>query len=211
MPENRHDSPTLVLVRHGETAWSRLGRHTGHTDVPLTGTGERQAEQLGVLLRRWPITRTVASPLQRALRTAELAGLPAIETDAALVERDYGGYEGLTYDQIRSREPGWDAWTHDVPPSPPGGPGTPGESIADVAARVDALLARLVPQLPGPDAGSPGPLALVGHGHTLRILAARWCGLDGRAGAVLNLGTGAVGLLGSIHTIRGILAWNLTR
>lgn len=193
----------LVLVRHGQTEWSRGRRHTGRTDVPLTQEGERQAAALRPLLAGRTVGAVVTSPLQRAVRTAELAGLVATRTDPDLREWDYGGYEGVTTVQIRRERPGWDLWRDGVVP---GDAAHPGERVEDVAARVDRVLEPLAAQV-----GDPGSAdtVLVAHGHVLRVLTARWLGLDGGAGALFSLGTGAVCTLGREHDRPVVSSWNL--
>ncbi|MFL6138680.1 MAG: histidine phosphatase family protein [Frankiaceae bacterium] len=190
--------PEIVVVRHGETEWSRARRHTGRIDLPLTPAGERAAGALRPLLAGRSFGLVLVSPLQRASRTAELAGLDG-EPDADLMEWDYGAYEGLTTEQVRERlgRP-WSLWDDGVAPG-----ATPGESIEDVAARVRRVIARAEPVI---DAGSD--VALVAHGHSLRILAACWLGLEPRAGAVLVLGAGAVGTLGHEHGWHALTGWN---
>src|SRR5216683_11023 len=134
----------LILLRHGETEWSRTGRHTGRTDVTLTARGEAAAAALAPALARRQIRAAFASPARRAVRTAELAGLTDARPDPDLREWDYGGYEGRTTAQIQSERPGWYLWRDGVTP---GDAGHPGETIAQVGARADAVLARLRPLL----------------------------------------------------------------
>jgi broad specificity phosphatase PhoE len=195
----------VVLVRHGETEWSAAGRHTGRTDVPLTEQGEREAEAVAVALKRFLTGRRVvaalASPRSRTLRTAELAGLAAT-VDPALAEVDYGEYEGLTTTAIQiSGDPEWTVWTGDLPG---------GETLDAVAARVDALIGRVRELLAAADDEDPPPAAvLVGHGHLLRVLAARWIGLPPSAGALFALGTATVSVLGREHDTPVLLHWNL--
>ncbi len=173
----------LYLIRHGETAWSQGGQHTGRTDIPLTARGEAQARRVGERLRELQFTAVLTSPLQRARRTCELAGLNAQpEVDAALSEWDYGQYEGLTSAEIRQRRPGWDVFRD-------GGPG--GESPPQVSARADAVIARLRPL--------DGRVAVFSHGHFLRSLAVRWIGLPILYGRNFGLGAGAVCQLGYEH------------
>ncbi|MFA1547378.1 histidine phosphatase family protein [Actinomadura chokoriensis] len=190
----------LILLRHGETEWSRGRRHTGLTDVPLTGRGEEQARSLRGALKGRRIVRTLVSPAERARRTAELAGLPAAEIDPGLREWDYGGYEGITSAEIRERRPGWFLWDDGVIP---GDADHPGETVEQVGARADAVLARVGP--PPPD----GDVALVAHGHFLRVLAARWLGLEPALGRLLALGTGTLSALGTEHDRPVISAWNV--
>ena len=166
----------LILIRHGETEWSAAGRHTGRTDLPLTAHGEAAATALAPALARLRLRAVFTSPAARAVRTAELAGLHGARPDADLQEWDYGGYEGLTTAQIRAGRPGWDLWRDGVIP---GDAGRPGETIEQVAARADAVLDRVRPLL----AGDGGDVALVAHGHLLRVLTARWLRLGPPAGA----------------------------
>jgi broad specificity phosphatase PhoE len=182
----------IVLVRHGETEWSRDGRHTGRTDIPLTGEGRRQAECLQEALGEWNVTRVLASPLSRALDTCRLAGFgDRAEISDRLLEWDYGEYEGLTTPQIRELRPGWNLWRD-------GCPG--GESAADVGARVDPLVAELK--------AADGDLALFAHGHVLRVLAARWVELPPKAGARLPLATATISALGFERETPAIRRWN---
>jgi probable phosphoglycerate mutase len=191
----------LVLLRHGETEWSRTGRHTGRTDVPLTPYGEEQARAVGRLLagRRFAVVLT--SPLERAARTAELAGLTGAAVDADLVEWDYGAYEGLTSEQIQEQgHPGWRIFRDGIAP--------PGESLQDVAARVARALAGVRPTLEANPQDGGGDVALVGHGHALRILATVWLEQAPEMGAQLVLGPASVSVLGSEHGVPAIVGWN---
>ncbi len=190
----------LILVRHGETAWSRQHQHTGRTDVPLTLAGEAAARALAGELAARPIAAAFASPAQRAARTAELAGLADVQTDPDLAEWDYGGYEGMTTSQIRQQRPGWYLWRDGVIP---GDGEHPGETIGQVAARADAVLARVRPLLAG------GDVALVAHAHLLRILTARWLRLEPDYGRLFMLATGTVSALGTEHGEPVIAAWNV--
>ncbi|MFA1539153.1 histidine phosphatase family protein [Actinomadura monticuli] len=190
----------LILVRHGETEWSRDRRHTGLTDVPLTGRGEEQARSLRGALKGRNVVRTLVSPAERARRTAELAGLPVEETDPGLREWDYGGYEGITSAEIRAERPGWFLWDDGVVP---GDAAHPGETVEEVSARADAVLARV---------GTPpadGDVVLVAHGHFLRVLTARWLGLEPALGRLFALGTGTLSALGSEHGRPVVSAWNV--
>jgi broad specificity phosphatase PhoE len=180
----------VVLVRHGETEWSRDGRHTGRTDIPLTETGRAQARQLAGALGEWSFGHVLSSPLERALETCRLAGLgDAVEVTDDLMEWDYGEYEGITTPQIRESRPGWYLWRD-------GCPG--GESAADVGRRVDRVIAQL----------DDGDVALFAHGHVLRVLAARWIGLGPEGGALLALGTGTLSVLGYERETRVVRRWN---
>lgn len=194
----------LIAVRHGETEWSRTGRHTGRTDVPLTGRGEAQARALAGQWDGRPVVRVLVSPAVRARRTAELAGLATLagagmETDQNLWEWDYGGYEGRTSEQIRRDRPGWYLWTDGVIP---GDDSHPGESVERVGARADAVLARARPLLAG------GDVVVVAHGHLLRVLTARWLGLEPAAGRLFRLDTGTLSRLGTEHDRPVLSAWN---
>jgi broad specificity phosphatase PhoE len=190
----------LLLIRHGETEWSRSGRHTGRTDVPLTEVGVAAASVLAAEIARRHVVAAFTSPASRATRTAELIGLTAALQDPDLQEWDYGGYEGLTTDQIRQERPGWYLWSDGVVP---GDQDHPGESVEQVGARVDAVLRRAVPLLAG------GDVALVGHGHSLRILTARWLGLEPAAGKHFRLDTGTLSSLGSERDVPVITSWNV--
>ncbi len=191
----------LVLVRHGETEWSASGQHTGVTDIPLTPNGENQVAQLRPLLDGHRFGLVLTSPRLRARRTAELLGWPDPDVKPDLAEWDYGGYEGRTTPEI-SAELGrpWQIWTDPVPAG-----ATPGETPEQVAQRADRVLARVRPTL---QAGQD--VALVGHGHNLRVLAARWLGLEPQAGALLALSAGSISGLGYEHDRPVIVYWNLS-
>ncbi len=191
---------SLVLVRHGETQWSRTGQHTGVTDLPLLPAGERAAARLAAALAGRAFVRVLVSPLQRARRTAELAGLTDVEVDRRLVEWDYGAYEGLTTPQIRERlGRRWEVFEDPVEPGD-----TPGESLAQVAARAQSVLDDVVPEL------ARGDVALFGHGHALRTLAAVYLGVDPAFGAQLVLDPGSISTLTHHRATRCIGAWNVT-
>ena len=190
----------LILLRHGETEWSRARRHTGRTDIPLTAAGEAAAAALAGDLARKPLVAALASPARRAVRTAELAGLVRVKTDPDLAEWDYGGYEGRTTEQIRRQRPGWYLWRDGVIPSDAE---HPGETIGQVGARADAVLARVRPVL------ADGDVALVAHGHLLRVLTARWLGLEPADGRLFRLDTGTLSTLGREHGEPVIAAWNV--
>ena len=189
----------LILVRHGETEWSRMGRHTGRTDLPLTPKGEATAAALAPVLAKLNITATFTSPAQRAERTASLAGLPNAVPDPDLWEWDYGGYEGRTTQEIQAGRPGWYLWRDGVIP---GGAGHPGETVEQVGERTDRVLARVRPLL------ERGNVALVAHAHVLRVLTARWLQLDPSGGRLFRLDTGTISTLGIEHAMPVILTWN---
>ncbi|WP_406298784.1 histidine phosphatase family protein [Embleya sp. NBC_00888] len=194
--------PELMLVRHGETEWSRSGRHTGLTDIPLTPEGEAQAKAVADLLAGHTFPLALTSPLVRARHTAELAGITGAEVEPDLVEWDYGGYEGITTNEIRESVPGWFLWRDGVPP---GDADHPGESIADVGRRVDRVLARVRPVLEGGE-----DAVLVAHGHLLRVLTARWLGLPPQDGRLFRLETARLSTLGYEREQPVLLGWNVT-
>ncbi len=189
------------MIRHGETEWSRSGQHAGRTDIPLTDAGVAAARALAPALGRRPLAAAFSSPLSRAMRSAGLAGLTGVKPDPDLMEWDYGGYEGMTEGQIRAIRPGWYLWRDGVIP---GDATHPGETLQQVAARTDAVLDRVRPLL------ASGDVALVGHGHLQRVLAARWLGLDPSAARLLgHPRPGTVSTLGSEHGQPVISAWNV--
>jgi len=181
----------VVLVRHGETEWSRTGRHTGRTDVPLTEEGERQARAVGEALRGRKFALVLSSPLTRALSTAQLAGFePELRDD--LAEWDYGDYDGVTTPEIREKVPDWTVWRY-------GAEG--GESVADLAARADRVLGELV--------GVDGDVLVFSHGHFLRVLTARWLELGAAEGRLFALDSGTLSTLGFEREQRVIRSWNV--
>lgn len=183
---------TVTLVRHAETEWSLSGRHTGHTDLPLTDSGRDKARALADKLRGRSFDRVLTSPLSRAAETAMLAGFPDAEHERDLMEWDYGDDEGLTTPQIREqRGAHWLLW-HD------GAAG--GEAADDVGARVDRVIEAL--------AADDGDDLIFAHGHVLRVLAARWLEQPADFGARLALATGTLSVLGYERDIRTILSWN---
>jgi len=188
--------PTVYLARHGETEWSKSGRHTGRTDLPLTAAGEAGARKLGERLRGTTFAHVFSSPLSRARRTAELAGFaPTIEP--GLIEWNYGEYEGKTSAEIRAGNPGWNLFRD-------GCPG--GESPAAVAERADQLAARLK--------GLTGNVLCVAHGHILRVFGARWVGAPVTLAGCLLLGTAALSVLAFDHgepDEPAIRLWNSTQ
>jgi probable phosphoglycerate mutase len=183
----------IVLVRHGETEWSRDGRHTGRTDLPLTDVGEKQAERLGSTLADRTFALVLTSPLQRSRRTCELAGLGGAQVIDDLRELDYGVYEGRTTADIQRDEPGWTVWS---------APLVGGETIDEAGARADRVIGRL--------RETEGDVAVFGHGHILRILGARWCDFPPEAGAHLALDTTSISILGYERTTPTIRSWNHT-
>jgi len=183
----------LVLVRHGETQWSRAGRHTGRTDIALTELGQRQADTLGSMLRGRPFAAVLVSPLQRATETLRRANLDVarVRVLEELVEWDYGDYEGLTSEEIRRSVPDWTIWTAPVPG---------GESAADVGRRADLVISKALDER--------GDVAIFAHGHVLRVLTARWLGLDVPSGRHFALDTATVSMLGYERNTPVMLAWN---
>lgn len=189
--------PIVYLARHGETAWSLSGQHTGLTDLPLTERGERNAVRLGERLKGLTFEKVFTSPLQRALRTCELAGFgAAAEIDRNLLEWNYGQYEGLLSVEIYAERPDWQLFRD-------GCPG--GESPGDVAARADVVVSRL--------RGIKGNVLLFSSGHFLRMLTGRWLGLEPAAGRLFVLGTASLSALGYEHNLSEpvIRFWNDTR
>ncbi|HEY5153613.1 MAG TPA: histidine phosphatase family protein [Acidimicrobiales bacterium] len=182
----------LWVLRHGATEWSQNGRHTGRTDVALTDRGRRQAEGLARVLDGRPFARVLVSPLTRARETCALAGYgDQAEVDEDLREWDYGDYEGITTEEIRRSQPGWTVWSAPCPG---------GETITQVAARADRVIARA--------RAAGGDVALFAHGHILRMVTARWCRLEPVEGRCFPLDTGTVNILGWEHESPAILRWN---
>jgi len=188
----------LYLLRHGETEWSRSGQHTSRTDIPLTDNGEKRARDAGSMLAGLREDRSpalvVSSPRQRAMRTAELAGLTVTEVTEDVAEWDYGEYEGLSTPKIRETVPGWTVWTH---PSPGG------ESAPEVGARASAVVARVRAVLP------EGDVVLVGHGHFSRVLVATWLGLPPTSGVHFALDAAAISVLGDERGVPQIKRLNV--
>lgn len=182
------------LVRHGETEWSLSGQHTGTTEIPLTEAGEAQARAVRTVIGDIAPALVVSSPRQRALRTAELAGLRVDDVDEDLAEWDYGEYEGITTADIRRTRPSWSLWRD-------GAPG--GETPEQVGRRADRMLGKIARRL------ADGPVVLVGHGHFGRALGVRWIGVPISVGASLLLGPAAPCKLGAEHGIAAIAQWNL--
>lgn len=186
------DGPRLILVRHGQTDWSESGQHTGWTDVPLNDAGRRQARLLAARLAGRAFSLVLSSPLSRALDTCRAVGLgERAEIDPDLREWDYGEIEGRTTDEIRETRPGWTVW---------GGPVPGGETVEEVGRRVDRVIERVLQ--------ADGDVAIFGHGHCLRILAARWLGLEPAAGALFELSTATVSRLGWERERRVLELWN---
>ncbi len=183
--------PQAWLVRHGETEWARLGRHTGRTDVPLTDKGRAQARLLAARLGRRRFALVLSSPLSRALETARLAGYPDVEVEPDLREWHYGAYEGLTTPQIRESVPGWAVWSHPV---------IGGETADEVATRADRMIARV--------RAAEGNVALFAHGHVLRVFAARWLGLPPSEGRLFALVTATISVLGWERDSPVVERWN---
>ena len=179
----------LVVVRHADTDWSVSGQHTGHTDIPLNDKGREAARRLPAQLAHWSFAAVLCSPLMRAKATCEIAGYgDRAQLDAGLEEWDYGSYEGLTTAQIQEQRPDWDLWRD-------GCPG--GEDAAAVGARADSVLHGL----PG-----AGDVLAFSHGHFLRVLIARWLGLEPADGALFVLEPGGIGVLGHEHGRRVLRA-----
>lgn len=192
---NQHDpapGSEVILIRHGETEWSLSGQHTGSTDIPLTARGEQAASGLAPLLAARPFSLVLCSPLQRARRTCELAGLAGeacLEPD--LAEWNYGAYEGLTTAQIQARRPGWMVFRDGCPE---------GESPAQVGERVDRVIGRI--------RTNGGRVALFAHGHLLRVLVARWIGLTPSHGAHFLLDTATLNVLSDYRGLPAVKCWN---
>jgi broad specificity phosphatase PhoE len=183
---------SVFAIRHGETAWSLSGQHTGTTDIPLTANGRRLAERMRPVLAKEAFARVVTSPLQRARETCVLVGLgETAAVDPDLVEWNYGKYEGLTPRQIHEAAPGWLIFRDGCPD---------GEAPDEVGARVDRVIARA--------RAVEGDVALFAHGHVLRVLAARWIGLPASAGQHFLLDTGTLNILGYYRGIPAVKTWN---
>ena len=182
----------VFAIRHGETAWSLNGRHTGTTDIPLTDNGRRLAERMRPALAREAFALVLCSPMQRSRETCALTGLgDKAVIDADLAEWNYGQYEGLTPKQIQERRPGWLIFRD-------GCPG--GESPEQVGVRVDRVIERA--------RAAQGDVALFAHGHVLRVLAARWIGQPAGSGQHFLLDTGTLCILGYYHDIPAVKVWN---
>ena len=187
-------SRQLWLLRHGATEWALNGRHTGSTDLPLLPEGEEEARALAPILSRQQFAAVFSSPLQRARRTCELAGLgDRMQICEDIIEWNYGDYEGITTAAIRETVPKWTVWSHGCPD---------GEDSQQVEARC-ARAIRTALAVPG-----EGDVALFAHGHILRALAGTWLGLGAAAGQLLQLGTASVSVLGWERETRAIQRWN---
>jgi probable phosphoglycerate mutase len=188
--------PVVYLARHGETAWSATGRHTGLTDLPLTKRGERNALRLRKRLAGFVLSVVLTSPLQRAARTCELAGFGAeAQADRDLVEWNYGDYEGLRTSEIRAKRPGWQLFRDGCPN---------GESPQQIGARADRVVSRL--------RGVKGDVLIFSSGHFLRVFAARWLGLEPFVGKFLMLDVASLSALSYEHDLSdpAIRFWNDT-
>lgn len=182
----------VTLIRHGETEWSKSGQHTGRTDIHLTEHGREEARRTGKLLGERTFALVLRSPLSRAKETADLVGLgEQAVVDDDLLEWDYGDYEGITTAEVQKTDPDWTVWR---------GPLPNGETVDQVGERADRVISRA--------REVDGPVALVGHGHALRILAARWCELPAVEGRRLQLSTATLSVLGWEHDVPGLVAWN---
>jgi broad specificity phosphatase PhoE len=187
-----HMATEVVLIRHGATEWSENGRHTGRTDIPLTDAGRAAARAFAPRVASWDFALVLVSPLQRARETCELMGLGSVAVvDGDLREWDYGDYEGRTTKDIRESAPGWTIFTGDVPN---------GETAEQVAARADRVIERAD--------RVDGSVALVAHGHILRVLGARWCSLPPQGGARLRLDTCTLSVLGYERETKCLHTWN---
>jgi broad specificity phosphatase PhoE len=186
--------PQLLVIRHGQTEWSKVGRHTGRTDIPLTDVGRAEARDAARTLDGWNLVRAYCSPLGRARETAEIVDPDCgLVVDANLLEWDYGRFEGETTPQTRERIPDWSVWTHAI---------EGGESYDDVGARADAFLTRFSAEV------DRGNAVVFAHGHLLAIMIARWCGLPAVEGRRFALATATVSLLGWHREDRVIRALN---
>lgn len=184
-------SARVVLVRHGTTQWSENGRHTSFTELPLLDASLAAARALAPRLAQLSFARVLTSPLGRARRTAELGGFPDAELDDDLQEWNYGAYEGVTTAEIRRSHPGWTVWSGECPG---------GESADEVGARMDRVIARAL--------RADGDTLVFGHGHSLRVLTARWLGQPATSGRLYSLATGTISLLGWEREQAVIVEWN---
>jgi broad specificity phosphatase PhoE len=187
----------LWLVRHGETEWSADGRHTSRTDIPLTAHGRLRAKELGEYLKGVKFAAVLRSPMLRAKETCEIAGFGDVAVvDDGLKEWDYGVYEGRTTKEIQAEIPGWSVWKDAI---------VGGETVEQVGARADGVIARALAAAGDADGAK---VALFAHAHILRILAARWVGLEARGGELFALGTGSVSVVGWERETRVVERWN---
>lgn len=187
-------SSQIVLVRHGETAWSRSGQHTGRTDIPLIEDGEQMGQALEAPLRAWRFAAVWTSPLRRASVTCALAGYGVIaRMNPDLMEWDYGAYEGKTYKEIHATAPGWSLWRDGAPE---------GETVEQIGARAD----RVVEEVRRVE----GNVLLFSHGHFLRVFAARWLGLPSTEGRLFALSTASISVLGWNEAQPILVSWNDT-
>jgi broad specificity phosphatase PhoE len=183
-------SPQIWLIRHGETAWSRTGQHTGRTDLPLLPEAEPELKALKPHLKH-AFVLVLSSPLQRARQTAKLVGFDSFEQDDNLMEWDYGAYDGKTRDEIQKLVPGWSIWTHGAPQ---------GEMLEEVARRARKVIERA--------RAASGDVALISHGHMLRVLAACWLGLPPANGEHFALSAGSISVLGYEYESPVVAQWN---
>jgi broad specificity phosphatase PhoE len=182
----------VVLVRHGETEWSRAGKHTGRTDIPLTERGQHEAQAVGNALSKRRFALVLTSPLTRAMETCRLAGFLGVAAARDdLREWDYGAYEGRTTAEIRDEHPGWSLWRDGAPD---------GETAAQVGGRADRVIAEA--------RSTEGDVLLFAHGHLQRVLTARWLGLDPRAGRLFALDPATISILGYERETPVIRLWN---
>ena len=182
----------IYLIRHGETAWTLSGQHTGTTDLPLTHNGEKQAESIGIQLKGISFEKVLCSPLKRATQTCALAQLPCqASTDDDLKEWNYGEYEGLTTPEIWKKNPDWNIFSNGAPN---------GERVEDVSLRAERIIKQLL--------SVEGNCAIFSHGHFLRILTARWLELLPREGKHFSLSPGSLSILGYERATPALLLWN---
>ncbi|MFL5343143.1 MAG: histidine phosphatase family protein [Hyalangium sp.] len=187
-------SPQIVLVRHGETSWSRSGQHTGRTDIPLLEDGRRMGRALEAPLREWSFAAVWTSPLSRASETCALSGHGVIaKPNPDLMEWDYGDYEGKTSKEIRAEAPDWKLWKDGVPG---------GETLEQIGARADRVIQEV--------RAVKGNVLVFSHGHMLRVLAARWLGLPPSEGRLFALGTASISVLGWDGDQPIVVRWNNT-
>lgn len=196
MTRSRKTSPSVVLIRHAETEWSRIGRHTGTTDLPITEAGRRSLGELRIRLGSHRFGLVLVSPLLRARQTCEVLGFSdEAQVRDGLAEWRYGRFEGLTPAEIQDRSPGWDLWDDGAPD---------GESPLDVTSRIDRVIEEIQASVDRVE-----DILVVAHGHSLRAFGARWMGLPVWAGRHLRLGTGTVSTLGWHHGERVVRRWNV--